>query len=251
MDKDFRAFQLKKELAQLQKTKYLSDQDEERIKEINQELASLRYKKTIEEIPDIDYSETEDLKIDEKELDNIIASIDVNNADNHTLETLEKAVRMKERRIKLLKKIKQLEQDELSQEAELEELKKEQNYLQGKKNKDGTIPFRENIYQRRLAEAKTPKERRKLKMIKIQTKFHNAMILAPLKIGKISSAIGQISNELGKMGDQFGSYSGYSDQPEKKKSKKGKQNSQENEFTVGNDFGFTQEKVFGKKFDWK
>src|SRR3990167_5479261 len=236
MDKDFREFQLRKELAQLEKTKYLSDQDEERIKEINQELASLRYKKTIEEIPDIDYSETEDLNIDEKELDNIIASIDINNADNHTLETLEKAVRMKERRIKLLKKIKQLEQDEFTQEAELEELKKEKNYMQGKKNKDGTIPFRENVYQKRLAEAKTTKQRISLKLVKAQTKIHNGMIIAPKKIAKVSNAIGQITNEIGKIGDQFSGYSVYGTTSGKKSKKK-----QSNEQDY--DFGFSPKKV--------
>lgn len=247
MDKDFRQFQLRKELAQLEKQKFLSDQEEERIKEIKEELQDLRQTKTFEQIPDIDYSETEDLKIDEKELDNIIASIDVNNADNHTLKTLEKAVTMKERRIKLLKKIKQLEQDEFTQEAELEELKKEKNFMQGKKNKDGTIPFRENVYQKRLAEAKTGRQRLNLKLIKAQTKMHNAMIIAPKKIAAVSNAIGEISRGIGDMGSQFGNYSGYEEPKPKKKSKK---KSQDSEQDTSYDFGFNPKDVFNLKGDW-
>src|SRR3990167_1688880 len=242
MDKDFREFQLRKELAQLEKQNYLSDQDDERIKEIKEELNSLQYKKTIEQIPDIDYSETEDLKIDEKELDNIIASININNADNHTLETLEKAVRMKDRRIKLLKKIKQLEQDTFVEEAELEDIKKEKNFMQCKKNKDGTIPFRENIYQKRLAEAKTGKERLRLKLIKAQTKINNAMIILPKKIGTVSQAIGQISNELGNIGNQFDSY----DKPSKKKGKK-KSDTEPDEQDTSNDYGFNIDNIFKTK----
>ena len=251
MDKTFREFQLQKELKDLEKEKYPSDQDLERIKEINEELAGLRANKQDKQlvqdqsIPDIDYNEIEDIELPDQRLDQLIESIDPNTVDLYTLKVLKKAVRLKTERQKVKKELIKLKEQEIVNEAELEELKKEKNFMQGKKNKDGTIPFRENVYQKRLKEATTRGQQFKLKLVKAQTKMHNAGIIIPRKINSATKVIGEISNSLGEMGDQFNAQSGYKEPKGKKKSK------QSEEFDINSDYGFSVDKIFNaKKTGW-
>ena len=226
MDKTFRVYQLQQELKALEREKYPSDQDLERIKEIKEELAGLRAKNHQEQlvqdksIPDIDYNDIQDIELPDQRLDQLIESIDPNTVDLYTLKVLKKAVRLK---------------------TERQKVKKEKNFMQGKKNKDGTIPFRENVYQKRLKEATTRGQRFKLKLLKAQTKMHNAGIIIPRKINSATKVIGEISNSLGEMGNQFNAQSGYKEPKGKKKSK------QSEEFDINSDFGFSIKKVFNSK----
>ena len=247
MDKTFRVYQLQQELKALEREKYPSDQDLERIKEIKEELAGLRAKNHQEQlvqdksIPDIDYNDIQDIELPDQRLDQLIESIDPNTVDLYTLKVLKKAVRLKTERQKVKKELIKLKEQEIVNEAELEELKKEKNFMQGKKNKDGTIPFRENVYQKRLKEATTRGQRFKLKLLKAQTKMHNAGIIIPRKINSATKVIGEISNSLGEMGNQFNAQSGYKEPKGKKKSK------QSEEFDINSDFGFSIKKVFNSK----
>ena len=242
MDKSFREFQLQQELKALEKEKFPSDQDLERIKEIKEEILLQRAKNQPKElvqdksIPDIDYNDIEDINLPDQRLDQLIESIDPNTVDLYTLKVLKKALRLKTERQKIKKELINLKEQEVINEAELEELKKEKYYMQGKKNKDGTIPFRENVYQKRLKEAKNSKQRLAIKFVKAKTKLHNASIILPRKINTATEAIGQISDSLGEMGKNFSGTS----------RKKGKA-SQDFE---ANDFGFNTKDVFNKKGGW-
>ena len=251
MDKTFREFQLQKELKDLEREKYPSDQDLERIKEINEELVGLRANKQDKQlvqdqsIPDIDYNDIEDINLPDQRLDQLIESIDPNTVDLYTLKVLKKAVRLKTERQKVKKDLIKLKEQEIVNEAELDELKKEKNFMQGKKNSDGIIPFRENVYQKRLKEATTRGQRFKLKLVKAQTKMHNAGIIIPRKINSATKVIGEISNSLGELGNQFNAQSGYKEPKGKKKSK------QSEEFDINSDYGFNTKSIFNaKKTDW-
>lgn len=251
MDKSFREFQLQKELKDLEKEKYPSDQDLERIKEIKEELAGLRAKNQPSQLDqdknlqDIDYNDIQDIELPDKRLDQLIESIDPNTVDLYTLKVLKKAVRLKTERQKVKKELIKLKEEEIVNEAELEDLKKEKNFMQGKKNSDGTIPFRENVYQKRLKEAKTKKERLAIQLVKAQTKFHNAGIIIPRKINAATKVIGEISNSLGEMGGQFNAQSGYKEPKGKKKGKA------KEEFDINSDYGFNTKEIFNAKdFKW-
>lgn len=120
-------------------------------------------------------------------------------------------------------------------EKKLAEIKKEDQYVTSKPDKDGTIHLDQVKYnkkmaslQKELAQAKTFKQRsqiqadiNQLKMAKIQTYMNNSAI----KIGKGAKGIGDFVNQLGKSFGELSKFSGY----EEKKGKK-----------TPDDFGFNE-----------
>jgi len=232
--------------------------------ELVDEQKILRYLKRLMEISTIQKPTQEDLeekKAVTKELSILMAKVGIkdlnaliNSVDESDTETeLEKLIQEEkdlELQMKILKKKESIE----SMKTKLKEAKKENSYISGKPDKYGVVPIDEEKYNRKLDAlkqemftAKTSKEKieAKLKIINLMMwkgtiKAHNGALKTARKAGQVADFVQGLSKEMGKLSQ----YSGFEEN--EKKTKKGKPKPQS--FEIQDDFGFSQEKVFDKKY---
>lgn len=124
-------------------------------------------------------------------------------------------------------KLHNLAQELEKKEKKLAEIKKEDQYVTSKPDKDGTIHLDQVKYDKKmaslikeLAQAKTFKQRsqiqadiNQLRMAKVQTIMNNSAI----KIGKGAKGIGDFVNQIGKSFGELGKFSGYDEKKSKRK----------------------------------
>lgn len=191
----------------------------------------------------------------------------------------------KKKDLELLKKKENLKKQVEKMEDQIKEQQKEESYLTDKKDKEGIIKLRHDKYNKQMDEIKweeyeindlltkelakenpdqdviaTCKEalknvkarRNRLRQVKLQTYFQNAMVKIPKKIASVANGISELSGGLSKMGNETGGSGGVGnmnigDNPfdlsgktkTKKKGKKGKKSKKNN-----SDFGFNEESFF-------
>jgi len=234
--------------------------------ELSVEQKILRYIKRLLELSTIKKPTEEDLnenKILTKELSVIMSKAGlkdlqsfINNptvSDSKTeLEILQAEEKALELRMKILKKREAVE----TMKAKLDEIEKENAYISGKPDKQGLIPIDEKKYDKRMNElhmelstAKTSKEKIEarlkiinLKVWKASIKTRNGALKTSQTASKIANIVQGVSKEMGKLSD----YSGFDEKPSGKKGKKNKETN--NNYDIQDDFGFSQDKVFDKKY---
>jgi len=197
-----------------------------------------------------------------KDLVSFISNTESQATDPNTeWEQLVKQHKELELQMKIVKKKEDIE----SMKAKLKELEKENSYIGGKPDKQGIIPINEEKYQKRLAElnekihtAKTSRERivarleiTNLKIWKATIKAHNGALKTASGASKVANFVQGLSKEMGKLSDYSGFDQKQNDVKTKKKTKgktKESSKSETNTYDIQDDFGFSQEKVFDKKF---
>ena len=169
--------------------------------------------------------------------------------------------------LKAKKKLLELKQENQKIEQQIAEESTEASYYTDPKDKDGIIPLRKQKYndsmdalnlELQIAKETDDKEKIKqlkseisrLRSIKIRTMFQNAMIKIPRKINGFSKMMGDLSDGIGKVGNQVGNMdnSNQSNAKSKKKGKKSKSSDNIDDNDIG-DFGFNTKNMFDKKFD--
>jgi len=235
--------------------------------ELTEEQKILRYIKRLLELSAIKKPTEEDLKESKvltKELSVIMSKAGlkdlqafINNptltTDSKTeLENLQAEEKELELRMKIMKRREAIE----AMKLKLDEIEKENAYISGKPDKQGYIPIDEKKYDKKMNElhlelstAKTTKDKIgvklkiiNLKMWKASIRTRNGALKTSLTASKIANVVQGLSKEMGKLSD----YSGFE---EKQTGKKGKKNGKQNKnYDIQDDFGFSQDKVFDKKY---
>lgn len=174
-----------------------------------------------------------------------------------------KELQEKKKQLNLLKQKDRLQQEIEKMMQQVADAEKEGAYMTDKKNKEGVVKLRHEKYNKKMDNYKmdkiqaeqlleqtkdpeqikiieesiklTKKRMGKLKQLKFQVYFQQAMIVIPRKISSITKGISDFSEGMGKMGDGFGQYD-----------KKSSMSSLQVGGSDGhNDFGFNEKSMFG------
>lgn len=166
--------------------------------------------------------------------------------------------------LKLKKKLVELKQENQKIEQQLADSSKEESYYTDKKDKDGIINLRKEKYndtmdslklELQIAKETDDKEKikqlkqeiSKLQGVKLRTMFANAMIKIPRKINSFSKMMGDLSDGIGKVGNQVGNLEANKTNKKKgKKKTKGSNHNDDDQDDIG-DFGFNTKNMFDKK----